>query len=114
MNFNRDIYIIFLLFVVEDIFTTWLYISIGSGQEINKLLVELVNGGIYGFVLFFLIKIVVLVIMALHMLLLIKFEFPKIYFFFRTTIMSISFFVVVSNILVYLVGQNIFELMGVW
>ena len=114
MNFLRDVSIIFLLFVIGDIFTTWINISSGTGIESNNLFVDLVNGGIYGFLLFFMIKSIVFVFMILSMKVTINLDLPKSYFLIRNTISTVSSVIIISNLLVYFVGISIFETILVW
>lgn len=114
MNFYRDIFIIFVLFVIGDIFTTWINISSGTGIESNNLFVDLVNGGIYGILLFFMIKVIFFVFMILSMKVTINLDLPKSYFIIRNTILIVSSVIIISNLLVYFVGISIFEIVLVW
>ena len=110
----RDFSIIFILFVIGDIFTTWLNISSATGIEASPLFSGLVNGGIIGFFLFFMIKSAIFTGMVTSMIVMINLDLPKSYFLTRNTISVVSSIVVLSNLLVYFANVSLFEIMMVW
>lgn len=114
VNIYRDFSVIFILFVIGDVFTTWLNISSATGIEASPLFGDLVNGGIVGFFLFFIIKSAIFTGMVTSMIVMINLDLPKSYFLTRNIISVVSSIVVISNLLVYFANVSLFETILVW
>ena len=114
VNVYRDFSIIFILFVIGDVFTTWLNISSATGIESSPLFSGLVNGGIVGFFLFFIVKSTIFSGMMVSMMVMINLDLPKSYFLTRNTISVVSSIVVLSNLLVYFANVSLFETILMW
>lgn len=113
MKLIRDSICIFAFYIIGDLFTTAVFLHNG-GIEGNPMFSMLLLGGTGGIIQILLVKVMVFFAVILMMYILLMLELEKMYFFFVHTIFMLSIFVIISNLMVYFINRNIFQLLGIF
>ena len=104
---KRDLLIIFILYVIADLITTYLVFSNGGG-EANHIVEALLPLGYLGFFGIFFLKLGILIPIVVCMYFLYNYNFPVLYKFFSYTLISFSCIVILNNLLVLFINKDIF------
>ena len=107
-TFFIHIFLVFLFYVIGDIFTTHYAITNGLGTEYNSMLASFLNTT-YGFVYLTIIKLLYLLILSLVCYQLLLKNYKKTYYCLIYYVILLGIIITVSNTCVILTGETIIQ-----